>query len=614
MRILLPTLHVRRSAQAVALAAGNLKAALPPEQQHQTELLDLFLDQTLDAQLKLITDRRPELVAFPLYVWNRQPVLQLCCELRRQQPDLVLLAGGPEASADPVAVLDQGQLDGVLCGEGEIAFTELVRAWSQGHKAQEISGYLAAGASGQPVAASCPDLRQLRSPWLSGTLPLEPGCGVLWEVARGCTFNCAFCFDAKGAKGVRPLPWQRLEEELKLFVAQQVGQVWVLDSTFNAPPERGRRLLRLLIEQAPQLHFHLEAKADFLDRETAELLGQLACSVQIGLQSADPEILKPLHRSVQPEKLARALRQLSRAGVTYGLDLIYGLPGDNHQGFCDSLNFTLQQQPNQVDIFPLAVLPGTELYQKQEEFGLNADPEPPYLVRSNRGYSKVDFERSKRLAQATDIFYNRGRAVGFFLQFCEALALQPAQLLESFAAWLEDTTELKPSEADWQPAEILPLQLGFLRAQLQLQGSNRLLPLAEDLLNYHFCCAELLLAAECVPATETPANSQLLQQRWQLNRAVRVQKFNHALDELEAVGGEKLDWQFQQLSHEPSYGIFLQQRGETIIETLDHDFARLLLKADGQHSTTELIKGFDRQAAIELLQFAVNQGLLQPAS
>ena len=98
-------------------------------------------------------------------------------------------------------------------------------------------------------------------------------------------------------------------------------------------------------------------------------------------------------------------------------------------------------------------------------------------------------------------------------------------------------------------------------------------------------------------------------------RVLQAGQLRHAvLDELEAVGGEKLDWQFQQLSGEPSYGIFLQQHGETIVETLDHDFARLLLKADGQHSTTELIRGFDRQTAIELLQFAVNQGLLQPAS
>ncbi len=614
MRILLPTLHVRRSAQAVALAAGNLKAALPAEQQLQTELLDLYLEQPLDTQLQQILASQPELVAFPLYVWNRQPVLQLCRELRRQRPDLTLLAGGPEASADPATVLQQGALDGVLCGEGEIAFAQLVVAKVRGEEPTGIDGYFAPGSSERPTAASCPDLAKLPSPWLSGVLPLEPSCGVLWEIARGCTFNCAFCFDAKGEKGVRPFPWQRLQQELQLFVAQQVGQVWILDSTFNAPPERGKQLLQLLIEQAPQIHFHLEAKADFLDRATAELLAQLSCSVQIGLQSADPEVLKPLHRTLQPKKMEKALQQLADAGVTFGLDLIYGLPDDNHQGFCASLDFALQQQPNQVDIFPLAVLPGTELHQKRDKYGIDADSEPPYLIRTNRHYSAADLERSKQLALATDIFYNRGRAVGFFLQFCEALSKKPAQLLENFAAWLENRRELKSAAENWQPAEILPLQLSFIREQLKQQNKSKLLPLAEDLLNYHFCCAELLLAPDCAPPAKMPGDRQLLRQRWQLNRAVRVQKFNYVLEELAAVGGEKMAWQLKQLTCEPSYGIFLQQQGQTIIETLDDDFAQLLLAADGQRSTAELVRNLDRQSALELLQFAISQGLLLPAT
>jgi len=614
MRILLPTLHVRRSAQAVALAAGNLKAALPAEQQLQTELLDLYLEQPLDAQLQQILASQPELVAFPLYVWNRQPVLQLCRELRRQQPGLTLLAGGPEASADPSTVLQQGELDGVLCGEGEIAFAQLVVAKFRGEKPTGIDGYFTPGSNERPTAASCPDLAKLPSPWLSGVLPLEPGCGVLWEVARGCTFNCAFCFDAKGEKGVRPFPWQRLEQELQLFVEQQVGQVWILDSTFNAPPERGKQLLQLLIEQAPQIHFHLEAKADFLDRATAELLAQLSCSVQIGLQSANPEVLKPLHRSLQPKKMEKALQQLSDAGVTFGLDLIYGLPGDNHQGFCASLDFALQQQPNQVDIFPLAVLPGTELHHKRNKFGIDADSEPPYLIRTNRHYSAADFERSKQLALATDIFYNRGRAVGFFLQFCEALSKKPAQLLVIFGDWLENRRELKSAAENWQPAEILLLQLSFIGEQLKQQNKSKLLPLAEDLLNYHFCCAELLLAPECAPTTKIPGDQQLRHQRWQLNRAVRVQKFNYDLEELAAVGGEKMVWQLKQLTREPSYGVFLQQQGQTVIETLDEDFAQLLLAADGQRSTAELVKNLDRESALELLQFAVGQGLLLPAT
>ncbi|NOY13855.1 MAG: radical SAM protein, partial [Deltaproteobacteria bacterium] len=551
MRILLPTLHVRQSAQAVPLAAGNLKACLPPILQNQTELLDLFPRQTGEEMAAAILARRPQLIAFPLYLWNRQPLLQLCHRLRQQQADLFLLGGGPEASADAAGVIAEGNLDGVICGEGELPFVQLASRLQRGQPAAAIPGFLAAGSGRTIVPAVCPDLSQLPSPWLQGILPLQEGCGVLWEVARGCRFNCAFCYDAKGHQGVRPLPLERLRAELQLFVTKGVAQVWILDSTFNAPPERGKQLLRMLIDEAPQIHFHLEAKADFLDEATAELLAQLSCSVQIGLQSANPDVLKPLHRTLKTGQMDRALQQLTNQGVTYGLDLIYGLPGDNHRGFCDSLDFTLQRQPNQVDIFPLAVLPGTELYQHQTEFGLTADPRPPYLVQTNSSYSSVELAQSQQLAVATDIFYNRGRAVGFFLQICDALSSRPAELLGRFSDWLnarpELSTEQKTCAEGWQPLDILPLQQDFVAAGLLKSGKKNLRQLAEDLINYHFRCAELLLAQDCQPADNLPAANRLLKQRWRLNPAVQIQRFHYDLEELEQVGGEKLSWLHKQL-------------------------------------------------------------------
>ena len=620
MRILLPTLHVRRSAQAVPLAAGNLKACLSPELQDQTELIDLFPEQSLEDQLQLLLAYQPELIAFPLYLWNRHQVLQLCRQLRTQKPSLILIAGGPEASADARNVIDEGQLDGVICGEGELAFSQLASNLNNITPRSNIPGLFTAGSDANQAlaSASCPDLAQLTSPWLTGVLPLQAGCGVLWEVARGCTFNCAFCYDAKGSQGVRPLPLERLQAELQLFVENNVSQVWILDSTFNAPPQRGKQLLQLLIEMAPEIHFHLEAKADFLDAETAGLLSQISCSVQIGLQSAEPEVLKPLHRSLKPERMVQALQLLSNAGVTYGLDLIYGLPGDSHQGFCNSLNFALQQQPNQVDIFPLAVLPGTELHQRRAEIGLVADPQPPYLVQQTASFSANELEQSRQLAVATDIFYNRGRAVGFFLQFCAALLMQPAEMLTSFSHWLQKHPDLSEAEKysaeNWQPAAILPIQQAFIANLLQEKKRAQLLPLAEDLINYHFCCAELLLAEDCHAASEIAPAKQLLQQRWRLNPAVKIQSFNYDLEELEEVGGEKLSWLVKQLRKEVSFGIFLRQEGQPLVESLDPDFARLLLRADGQPTAKKLLKGFDQQSGAELLQFAANQGLLLPAT
>ncbi|MCD6583013.1 MAG: radical SAM protein [Desulfuromusa sp.] len=620
MRILIATLHVRASAQAVSLAAGCLKACLPTELQQQTKLIDLFPETDTALLCQQLLDLNPTIIAFPLYVWNRQQILHLTKLLRQKKPDIILLAGGPEASADSQNVIIDGSLDGIIRGEGEVSFAELIRQLSTGKSPTGIAGFLSTAQNTDPTlpaAAVCSNLSILQSPWLTGQIPLEKNCGVLWEVARGCLFNCAFCYDAKGHQGVRPLPTDRLREELQLFVKHQVAQIWILDSTFNAPPERGNQLLEMLLELAPQIHYHIEAKADFLDTDTIELLSQLSCSVQIGLQSATAQILKPLHRNLQLKQMEQRLKQMSMAGITFGLDLIYGLPGDNHAGFQKSLDFTLQQQPNQVDIFPLAVLPGTELFEKQEEFGIQGETHPPYRLQSNQTYSEQDLQKSRFLAAATDIFYNRGRAVGFFLQLCHTLRLSPSSFLQQFGAWLsvqKDIVQQKILDIEsWQPEDILPLQQQYIAQQLSSNKQTKLISMAEDLINFHFLCAETLLADDCRPDRDALTKKPLKQWCWKLNPAVKVQRFHFALEDLEMVGGEPLEKIFRQLTPEPEYAIFLRQQGEVIIEALDDDFARMLNRVREEATTQQLLQDLDPQVADELFDFAITQGLLLPS-
>ncbi|SEA77819.1 Radical SAM superfamily enzyme YgiQ, UPF0313 family [Desulfuromusa kysingii] len=611
MQIIIATLHVRASDQAVSLAAGCLKSSLPLNTQRNTTLIDLFPEQTSASICSQLLELNPTIIAFPLYVWNREQILHICTLLRQKKPELFLIAGGPEASADSHKVIQEGSLDGVMRGEGEVSFAELIHRLSTGASPAGIAGFLSTTAdnAATPDPTVCPDLSALTSPWLSGQLPLQRNCGVLWEVARGCQFNCAFCYDAKGHQGVRPFPVARLKKELQLFTQQQVSQVWVLDSTFNAPPGRGKQLLQLLIEQAPQIHFHIEAKVDFLDLETIELLSQLNCSVQIGLQSATPQVLKPLNRNFSPQQMERRLEQMSLAGITFGLDLIYGLPGDDHSGFETSLDFALRQQPNQVDVFPLAVLPGTELFEQQEKLGILSENHPPYLIQANTTYSKKDLQKSHALATATDIFYNRGRAVGFFLPLCQALKSSPSAFLQSFSQWLNNHNIVA---ADcWSAEAILPLQQQFAAQQLQTHKLSKLQHLVTDLINFHFLCAETLLTDDCL-ADKHMARKNWKKFSWRLNPAVRVQSFHFALEDLEAVGAEPLERANHHLSPNPEVAIFLRQQGEVIIESLDDNFAQILLRARTENTLDHFVTEIDPQLAEELLDFAVSQGILLP--
>ena len=442
MNLVLIALHVEASARAVplgpAMLASVVKRAFP--EAVTTRILDLFLQQSAEDCAEQILASNPDWVGFSIYVWNRLLAREIAQILRSRNPSILLFAGGSEATADPAGVLGEGCLDFVLPGEGE----ELV---------VEVLGHLLKGASVPEIRqcirpASVKDLATLPSPYLDGSLDPSAYSGMLWELSRGCPFRCDFCFESRGTEGIRRVPMERVEAELRLFEACGVSQVFVLDPTFNFDKRQAKTILRLIAAEAPAIHFFFEIRSEFIDAELAQLFASIRCSLQIGLQSAEDAVLRKINRSIDLTDFEAKVLLLHEAGATYGFDLIYGLPGDTLAGFLASLDFALSLAPNHLDVFPLSVLPGTRLQETAPDFGLQHLQEIPYTVTASPTFSAGDLRRAERVAQACDRMYNQGKAVPWFALLLEALTLSPSELFERFADYLDahadpDTTALQ---------------------------------------------------------------------------------------------------------------------------------------------------------------------------
>jgi hypothetical protein len=618
MKIVLTTLHVRRSPQAVPLAAANLAATLANHTDIDCQLLDFFPDSSEDAICQSILAAGPDLVAVPLYSWNRQTMLGVCRALKQHSPTIILTAGGPEATADPTGVLEQGALDAVIQGEGEITFRQLVEHLLESDGLTLLPGLSLATETGIQHGPKRPfaDPLDLPSPWLTGVL--QAGQGVLWEVARGCPFKCSYCFDSLGSSTVRRLPMERLAAELDLFSAAGVGQIWVLDSSFNVPTMRGKELLSLLAGRAPGIHVHLEAKIEHLDSELIQMTALLPCSLQVGLQSTQPQVLRAIHRPLDIDIYTKQLEELSEAGVTFGIDLIFGLPLDDLSGFRDSLTIALSCRPNHIDVFPLAVLPGTELFDQKAEFGINAEAQAPYRILSSDTWTKPDLDRAYELAAATDLFYNLGRAVGFFEVFLQTTGLEPVPFLEGFADWLMTEQGVFRSvliDAElWRPEEILPMQEGYIQYLLLKQDRNDLLQSALDLIRYHFHYAESLLGDETLPLEEFP-QGEVWTKLWRLAPDVRLVPFSYeVLDLLEMVEVDLEEFcdLFRPVG---SMALFMRRAEEVLCESLEEDFSTLLRNCDGTRTPEQIFAGsVSKSSGSEVVRFAIAEGMLVPAS
>ena len=74
---------------------------------------------TVETMVAGIATTGAEIVGFSLYVWNRAEIALLVQQLRTLSPRLILLCGGPEATADPEGIMTEAPFDFLVVSEGE---------------------------------------------------------------------------------------------------------------------------------------------------------------------------------------------------------------------------------------------------------------------------------------------------------------------------------------------------------------------------------------------------------------------------------------------------------------------------------------------------------------
>ncbi len=423
---------------------------------------------------------------FSCFVWNIKILQEVSRILRKK--GCITIAGGPEITAHPDFYKD---FDYCVSGEGEDSVPNLIKKIIDERKNDNQSSEKKKDESHKSTAihSFSPDLEKLYSPYLDGILNPSEYEGALWELARGCPFKCSYCYESKGEKKVRYFPMERIKAELDLFAAKKVPQVFVLDPTYNVNKKRAIELLRLIAKKTPDTFYYFEARAEFIDRELAREFTKIPCALQIGLQSANENVLRLVNRPFDKKKFIRNIGILNEEGVTFGLDLIFGLSGETFSSFRDGIDFAISLYPNNLEIFCLSVLPGTDLFDRADSLGVIWEKEAPYHVIKTKDFTADDLKRAEKLSKACTYFYNSGRAVPWFNSVCRLLKIKASKFFEIFYDKNADECERfcssQSSCEEISHIHIQKIQLDFLRSQLSAKNLMKYFTAVEDIVKFY---------------------------------------------------------------------------------------------------------------------------------
>jgi radical SAM superfamily enzyme YgiQ (UPF0313 family) len=348
-------------------------------------------DQALVAAL---ADREPWLVGFTCYLWNIERTLWVARELKRRRPHVRIVLGGPEVTGDNAWVLDSPDYDFAVIGEGEQTFAQLLLGLlSDDTPLIGIPGlFIPPQGPGPRFDASCgpaarvplPDLNLVASPYLAGILDVADEEMLLLETSRGCRFRCKFCYYWKSYDKTYYLADETIRASLRHAAERGAREVFLLDPTLNQRKDFAG-LLRLLAEGNPDRRFTYvgELRAEGITEDTARLLREANFTeVEVGLQSIDPEAMALMDRKNNLRAFERGVRAMMAEGIRVKADLIIGLPGDDVASVRRGLYYLRDNGLcSDLQVFNLAVLPGTPFREEAAALGLVHQPRPPYYVR-----------------------------------------------------------------------------------------------------------------------------------------------------------------------------------------------------------------------------------------
>ncbi len=369
--------------------------------EEEIRIAEYTINQPADEILMDIYVRHPDILCISCYLWNISYVEQLIREIPKILPDTKVWLGGPEVSYNAREMLNAYPgLAGVMCGEGEQIFLELLETYAAGNEPEEIL-----------TAREALDLSSI--PFIYEHIEDFDNRIVYYESSRGCPFSCSYCLSSID-KCLRFRDPDLVRRELQFFIDHEVPQVKFVDRTFNCRHDHAKAVWSYIKEHDRGItNFHFEVAADLLNDEEIALIRSMPpglIQLEIGVQSTNPDTVREIRRRMDLAKVEGNVAAVREArNVHQHLDLIAGLPYEDYDSFARSFDRVYAMKPDQIQLGFLKVLKGSLMHEKTEEYGLVYQDRPPYEVLSTKWLSYSDVIRLKKIEEMVEVYYNSGQ-------------------------------------------------------------------------------------------------------------------------------------------------------------------------------------------------------------
>lgn len=483
MNIVVSTLNAKYI--HTSLSIRYLKAFAAPE-------FDVTLaEYTIkDPAMNIVTDlyrKKPDIIGFSCYIWNIEETIKVIKMLKKINPDLVIILGGPEVTYDVHEWLERiPEVDYIVVGEGEETFKDLLTAIRDNESKDDISGVAFRKEDRLKInpQRNKLNLKDLPSPFrFEEDLEHLSKRVTYIETSRGCPFNCQFCLSSIEV-GVRYFDREKVKDDIRFLMDHGAKTIKFVDRTFNISRSYAMEMFQFLIdEHRPGTVFQFEITADIMRPEVIDFLNKNAPAglfrFEIGVQSTNDLTNELVKRKQNFAKLQRTVMMVKEGGkIDQHLDLIAGLPEENYQSFRKTFNDVFEMRPEELQLGFLKMLRGTGVRISAAQHDYIYMDHSPYEILGNNVLSFEDITRIKQVEDVLEKYWNDHR-MNETVEFLVTHSFEtPFDFFQDFGTYWD---ERGWSRIGHQLEDLFKRLYEFLQATNQHQ-----LPILEAIMKYDY--------------------------------------------------------------------------------------------------------------------------------
>lgn len=358
---------------------------------HRAETVDEIMKEELKKKYDVVMTGN---------VWFGYVVIKEIIEAtRKYSPTSKIIIGGSIVTSDPETIMESLKPDFGIIGEGEVTILDLLDCIEMNEDPITVVGIIFFNNKKELMITNprevIEDINTIPYPdfdgfeydkYLDEMYPnmmyfnnhTDNPRAYFILTARGCPFNCTFCYHSLGKK-YRKRNIQEVIKELEWAINKyEINTICINDDLLSIDKERLNELcdgLKELRDKCPwDLKWSCQLAVSSVDDKMLKKMKEAGCDcISYGFESYSVEVLKSMKKPITPEQIDKAIKLTMKNKISIQGNFIFGDVAETRETTLETLEYWKNNCKGQVNLTFIQPYPGSEIFNHCIEKGIIKD-------------------------------------------------------------------------------------------------------------------------------------------------------------------------------------------------------------------------------------------------